>query len=83
MFHRFFHATKFYFDAYQVLRVMKYLEDLDKLLDECETHNYDKKRRGKLKRYCRMLWHQDVFNKAIDMMKHNLRDENDGRSNND
>ena len=69
------HKIQTYYDAYRVLRVMHYLRDLDKLLDECETHEYDAKRRGKLKRYCRLLWHQDVFGQAIEMMKHNL----DGR----
>lgn len=65
-------SARRYYDAYRVMRVMKYLRDLDKLLDDCETHNYDAKHRGKLKRYCRLLWHQDVFNDAIEFMKHNL-----------
>lgn len=74
MFKSLVNTVRQYHDAYKVLRVMHYLKDLDKLLDECETHKYDKKRRGQLKRYCRLLWHRNVFNDAREMMKHNLED---------
>ena len=58
-----------FFDAYSQARIVHYLKDLDKLLDECETYKFDDKRRNKLKRYCRLLWHQDVFNKAVALIE--------------
>jgi hypothetical protein len=57
------------FDAYSKLRQARRLQKLEDLLYECEVEGYTDKRRGELKRLCRFLFHQNVFEDAIKSLK--------------